>query len=111
MSRPILKLKVPRRPEARAQEYLHTHAAIREHLPLALHVHRTLLKGRPEGVSQRILRGALGKHCRCPRYREAMAQDGSKRHTLDGQPDIEVSEEHRARARKGLAMKQERTRS
>jgi sRNA-binding protein len=126
MTRPILKLKVPRvlrtprssrrlpatrTPEAIAQDYLHTHAAIREHLPLAIHVHRPLLKDRPEGVSQRVLRSALGKHCARVSYREALAQDGSKRHTLDGLPSADVKEEHRERARKGLADSQERKES
>jgi hypothetical protein len=73
--------------------------------PLAIGIHRDLIAVAPEGISARSLRKALADWTRHHAYQSALAEPGSARIGLDGNPVAPVTEAHRAHVAALLAQK------
>lgn len=70
--------------------------AIRDCLPLAISIHKTILARMPQ-LKPKDLRAALRTHTLSTRYLKALSQ-AQTRFDLDAQPEQAVSDEHRQQA-------------
>jgi sRNA-binding protein len=68
--------------------------------PLALGTRERLAERHPD-IDLRLVKSALLKHCKRPRYLKALASD-PQRYDLDGNPEGTVTEEQREKAKSDL---------
>lgn len=73
------------------------HPAFVDPVPLETGVRQKLMDRYPD-TPRTIIRGAMRWWCSRLAYRQALAEPGSMRHTLDGTEVEPVSDEHRATA-------------
>jgi len=85
-----------------ATNYLSSFAAVKQCLPLVKGIHKALLDGAPEGVSNTAIRKAIKAHAFSEPYLKALSKEGAMRHNLKGKPVEAVTESAREAAIKRL---------
>ncbi|MGZ8250395.1 ProQ/FINO family protein [Methylomagnum sp.] len=85
--------------------FVNQYPVFAEGKPLAIGMREELTKRHPD-IEPRLLRSALLKHCKRPRYLKALATEPN-RYDLDGNPAGVVTEEQRDKAANDLEMHHE----